>query len=179
VQVPIPSLQQSWRTLMARAVIAILVGLFALLDPHGLWLVLAVLFAYFAICDGLLHVVVGWRETPRAWFWVALGVFELGMGLWIAFRPGIALSTFMVFLGVWAVIRGLLEIQLGLILRRTVPGEFWLIFSGLASVVLGVLLFLQPTLGLVATSWLFGGYAVLAGLLGIVLALKVRRIAAP
>lgn len=178
VQVPIPSLQQSWRTLMARAGMAILVGLFALLDPHGLWVVLAVLFAFFAICDGLLHIAVGWRETPRAWLWVVFGVFELAMGLWVAFQPGIALRTFMLLLGVWAVIRGLMEIQLGLVLRRRVPGEFWLIFSGLASVGLGVLLFVQPTLGLVATAWLFGGYAVLAGLLGILLALKVRRLAA-
>ena len=177
MQVPIPSLKQSWRTLMARAVIAILVGLFALLDPHGLWVVLAVLFAFFAICDGLLHVAMGWRESPRAWSWVALGAFELAMGLWVAFQPGLALRTFMLLLGVWAVVRGLLEIQLGLVLRRRVPGEFWLIFSGLASVVLGVLLFLQPALGLVATSWLFGGYALLAGVLGILLALKVRRIA--
>ncbi len=151
--------------------------LFALLDPQGLWVVLAVLFAFFAICDGLLHVVVGWRESPRGWWWVAFGVFELAMGLWVALQPGIALRTFMVLLGIWAVIRGLLEIQLGLVLRRRVPGEYWLIFSGLASVVLGVLLFVQPALGLVAAAWLFGGYALLAGLLGVLLALKVRRLA--
>jgi uncharacterized membrane protein HdeD (DUF308 family) len=155
----LPSLQKRWRSLLLRGVIAVLVGIYALVDPQGLWVALAVLFAFFAICDGMLRVVVGWNETPRAWLWVAWGAFEVAMGLAAALWPGIALRTLVVLMGIWAVIRGLMEIQLAVQLRREVRGEGWLLFSGLGSVLLGLLLFLQPVLGLVAAGWLFGGYA--------------------
>lgn len=59
-------------------------------------------------------------------------------------------------------------------LRKEITGEWRLILAGLASVVFSVLLMAQPGAGALALLWLIATYAVIFGVLLVVLAFKVR-----
>jgi uncharacterized membrane protein HdeD (DUF308 family) len=59
-------------------------------------------------------------------------------------------------------------------LRKEIDGEWMLILAGLASVVFGVLLMAQPGAGALALIWLIGSYAIVFGVLLVLLAFKAR-----
>ena len=55
------------------------------------------------------------------------------------------------------------------------PDEWGLIVGGIASVVFGVLLAVWPKDGLVALVWIFGAFALVFGIMQLVLANRVRK----
>ena len=75
----------------------------------------------------------------------------------------------------WAVVTGILEIIVAIVLRRELRGEWMLALTGVLSVALGVVLALQPTAGAIAVVWIIGAYAILLGTVLIFLGFRVRR----
>ncbi|MFI4891550.1 MAG: DUF308 domain-containing protein [Steroidobacterales bacterium] len=59
-------------------------------------------------------------------------------------------------------------------MRKEIEGEWWLILAGLASVVFGVLLMARPGAGALSVLWLIASYAIVFGVLLVILAFKVR-----
>jgi uncharacterized membrane protein HdeD (DUF308 family) len=74
----------------------------------------------------------------------------------------------------WAIATGILQIVAAILLRKELRGEWLLILSGILSLVLGVLLAIQPQAGAIALVWLIGAYAILFGVLLIALAFRLR-----
>ena len=99
---------------------------------------------------------------------VAIGASS---GLFFATALGL-----LIMIAAWAIVTGILEIVAAIKLRKEIKGEWLLIVAGLCSVVFGVLLMLMPGAGaLVLVLWI-GAYALVFGLLLMVLAFKVRRL---
>ncbi|MGH7802135.1 MAG: DUF308 domain-containing protein [Thermodesulfobacteriota bacterium] len=71
-------------------------------------------------------------------------------------------------------LRGIFEIVAAIELRKQIEGEWFLIFAGIASVLFGVLMVLWPGAGALAVLWLIGIFAVIFGVIIIVLAFKLR-----
>jgi uncharacterized membrane protein HdeD (DUF308 family) len=59
-------------------------------------------------------------------------------------------------------------------LRKVISGEWWLILAGLLSVAFGVWLVAQPNQGALAVLYAIGIYAVVFGVLLVILAFRVR-----
>jgi uncharacterized membrane protein HdeD (DUF308 family) len=78
---------------------------------------------------------------------------------------------------VWAIATGVLEIVAAIRLRDEIEGEWLLALGGLASVVFGVLLLARPGAGALAVLWLIGAYAIVFGVLLVVLGLRARGFA--
>ena len=55
-----------------------------------------------------------------------------------------------------------------------IANEWLLILSGVVSIIFGILLIAQPGAGAIAIVWLLGAYALLFGLLTLMLALRLR-----
>jgi uncharacterized membrane protein HdeD (DUF308 family) len=90
--------------------------------------------------------------------------------------PGLTALGLLIMIAAWAIVTGILEIIAAIKLRKEIKREWLLILAGLCSVVFGVLLMLMPGPGaLVLVLWI-GAYALVVGLLFIVLAFKVRRL---
>jgi uncharacterized membrane protein HdeD (DUF308 family) len=75
--------------------------------------------------------------------------------------------------GVWAMITGVLEIVAAVHLHRA-HGEWLLIASGVLSVVFGLMLVVAPGLGMLTLVWIIGGYAIVFGLIMLILAFRLR-----
>ena len=71
---------------------------------------------------------------------------------------------------------GCLKLQPGIRLRKEIEGEFWLILGGILSLVFGVFLLLRTGVGALAVVWLIGGYAIVFGIVAIMLSFRLRAL---
>ena len=162
----------SWWTFLLRGIAAVLFAIAAFVWP-GLTLTVLVLFwGAFALVDGVVAIAAGARA--RWWSVLFLGVIGVLAGLVALFMPGITALALVLVIASWAVLRGILEIAAAMRLRRELTGEWLLVLGGAASVVLGILMFLFPGAGALAVVWLIGLQALIAGIVLIALAFRLR-----
>lgn len=168
-----PVLGRRWWMLLIRGVLAILFGLAAFTWPSLTLLVLITIFGIYAFIDGVLALVIGIHA--RWWILVAVGVAGILIGLIAFFRPGLTALTLLLFIAVWAVLRGAIELFAAVQLRKVIANEWALIIAGLCSVAFGVLLFARPAAGALAVIWIIGAYALIVGVFLVLLAFRVKR----
>jgi uncharacterized membrane protein HdeD (DUF308 family) len=75
----------------------------------------------------------------------------------------------------WAVFTGILEIAAAIRLRHEITNEWFLALGGILSIGLGILLFLQPVAGSLAIIWMIAGYALVFGILLVILGIRLRN----
>jgi uncharacterized membrane protein HdeD (DUF308 family) len=173
------ALSRTWWMLLLRGVAAIVFGTLLWVMPGLSLTVLVLLFGGFAFVDGILGcwIAVAGRKDYEDW-WVLLlwGLVGLGAGIMTFLTPDAAAVALVFLIAAWSIATGILEIVLAIRLRREIEGEWLLLLGGLASVLLGVILFLQPGAGALALVWVIGAYTIIHGLDLIVLAFRTRRI---
>jgi uncharacterized membrane protein HdeD (DUF308 family) len=171
-------LLRNWWVVLLRGVFAIVLGLISLLAPGLTLEVLVLIFAIYAIADGALAIVAGVRAAERHERWGALileGILGVAAGAVMLALPGATLVFLVVFLGAWAIVTGVVLLAAAIRLRR-MHGEWLLVANGIVSLLLGAVLFLSPITGIVVLSWWIGFYALVFGILLIVLAFRLRRL---
>lgn len=174
-------LNRSWWMLLLRGLAAIAFGVLAWLQPGLSLASLVLLFGAYSIVDGVLGswtAIVGRHDHENWWVLLLDGLLGIGIGILTFLAPGITALALLYYIAVWAVATGVLEIVAGVRLRKEIQGELWLVLAGLASVVFGVLLMAQPGVGALSVLWLIASYALVFGVLLVILAFKVRGFAA-
>jgi uncharacterized membrane protein HdeD (DUF308 family) len=171
-------LARTWWLVLARGLAAILFGALALLWPHLTLVILVVLYAVYALSDGvfaLAEALRGGGLIPR-WWLVLVGAGNLGAGAAALAWPQLTAILLIVLIGASAVARGLFEIVGAIQMRKVIDNEWTLIASGTISVLFGVGVMLAPRAGAVALAWLIGVWAIALGVLIVALALRLRRL---
>lgn len=171
------ALSQYWWLVVLRGVLGILFGLAAFVWPGITWLTLLILFGIYAIVDGLIAVGTGLartRETSRWWVFLLEGLISIGAGVVALLFPALATMVLIYVIASWAIITGVLEIAAAIRLRHEIANEWFLALGGVVSIGLGVLLFLRPLAGSVAIIWIIGAYALLFGILMVILGFRLR-----
>jgi len=88
--------------------------------------------------------------------------------------PGLTALVLVYFIAAWHVLRGVSEIVVAIRLREESRGEGWLIAAGVLSVLCGLILCARPGAGAGALIWVVGSFAVLLGIMRIVLGIKLK-----
>jgi uncharacterized membrane protein HdeD (DUF308 family) len=170
-------LGRNWWALAVRGVVAVLFGVIAFVQPGITLTALVLLFGAYAIVDGIFAIIAAVRaaEHHERWWALALqGIVDLLAGV-IAFVWPAATALALLFLvAFWAIVTGVLEIIAAIRLRREIEGEWLLILSGVLSVLFGGVLLALPAAGLLVIVWWIGAYAIVSGVVMIVLAFKLR-----
>jgi uncharacterized membrane protein HdeD (DUF308 family) len=123
--------------------------------------------------------MASWRSWPargRAWPLILIGVLGVAAGLLTFFYPGVTAVVLLSLIAAWAVVRGLFEIATAIQLRKLITNEWVLILSGLLSILFGAVLLLNPAAGALAVVWLIGAYALVFGIMLIVLAFRLHSL---
>jgi len=170
-------LANNWWALAVRGGLAILFGIVTLVWPGISLTALVLLFAAFALVDGILAIVAGVRGFRRDQRWGAFllqGILGIAVAVLTVFWPAITALALVLLIAAWAIVTGILEIVAAVRLRREIRGEWLLALAGVASIAFGVLLVLNPGAGALALLWLIGAYAIVFGLLLIGLAFRLR-----
>ena len=172
------SLSQNWWLVVLRGVLAILFGILAFVWPAITWLTLIVMFGVYAIVDGIIAIVTGFsrtRESSRWWMFLLEGLLGIVAGIVALIWPGLASLVLIYMIASWAVVTGILEIAAAIRLRNEITNEWMLGLGGLVSIILGVVLFLEPVAGGLAIIWTIAAYALIFGVLLVILGFRLRN----
>lgn len=174
----VSSLSQNWWLVVLRGVLAILFGILAFVWPALTWLTLIIMFGVYAIVDGVIAVIAGLSHTqdsPRWWTFLLEGLLGIGAGVIALILPELTTLVLIYMIASWAVMTGILEIAAAIRLRNEIINEWMLGLGGLVSIGLGILLFLQPAAGGLAIIWTLAGYALIFGILLVILGFRLRN----
>ena len=172
------SLSQNWWLVVLRGVLAILFGVLAFVWPSITWLTLIVMFGVYAIVDGIIAIVSGLsrtKESSRWWTFLVEGILGIGAGIVALVWPGLTSLVLIYMIASWAIITGILEIAAAIRLRNEITNEWVLGLGGLVSIGLGVLLFFEPVAGGLAIIWTIAAYALIFGVLLVILGFRLRN----
>jgi uncharacterized membrane protein HdeD (DUF308 family) len=169
-------LTRNWWMLVLRGVAALLFGILAFTRPGITLGALVLLFGVYALVDGVLALIAVFARQAAAPRWMLMleGIVGLAAAAAAFFMPGLTAITLLYLIACWAMLTGILEIVAAIALRKQLTGEFWLILSGIASFVFGLVLVARPGAGAIAVIWLIGGYAIVFGFFLLMLGLRMR-----
>ena len=173
-------LKRGWWLLVLRALAAIAFGVLTWIQPAISLAALVLLFGVYALADGILGVWLAISgRTMNEYWWVLLlaGLVGIGAGILTFAAPGITALALLFYIAVWAIATGVLQLVAAVRLRREISGEWWLILAALASVAFGVILLARPAAGALAVLSLIAAYAIVFGVLQLLLAFKVKSFA--
>lgn len=169
-------LARNWWAVALRGAVAILFGLVALFVPGAVLLTLALLFAAYLLVDGILGMVAAALAASHHARWGLLlfeALVNVAVGAVAAVFPAAAVAGFVLLIGAWALITGVLVIGASMRLHVS-HGRWWLAFAGIVSVVWGGLLLMAPFMGAVVLTWWLGAYAIVFGIMLLVLGFRLR-----
>jgi uncharacterized membrane protein HdeD (DUF308 family) len=168
----------NWWLLALRGLVAVLFGVLAFMWPGATLITLVWLFGAFALVNGILSLVLA-AKTPKGYPKVGSLIFGglLGIlaGLLAFVMPGITALGLLILIAAWAIVTGIMELVAAVRLRKIINNEWLLVLAGIASVVFGVLLLFQPTAGALVLIWWIGAWALLSGILLMILAFRMRN----
>jgi uncharacterized membrane protein HdeD (DUF308 family) len=122
---------------------------------------------------------IGMRQMDRWWLIVLEGAAGIILSLLTFRSPDITALIVLSFIAAWSIITGIFEIATAARLRKMIPNEWLMILSGVVSIIFGILLIAQPSVGAIAIVWLLGAYALLFGILTLLLAFRLRGMRNP
>jgi uncharacterized membrane protein HdeD (DUF308 family) len=176
-----PSLAKKiWIFAIIRGVLGIIFGLIALFAPIATAVVLAIVIGAWAIVDGVFDIIeaIRHRGSSSMALRIVWGAVSILFGILVLVWPGMSLGVLVIFVGIWAIIIGVLEIMAS-IRHRAVPNSGWVwgIIGGALAILFGILVLIRPGAGLVSIIWIIGIWAVVWGITLIVLGVQLRRAA--
>jgi uncharacterized membrane protein HdeD (DUF308 family) len=174
-------LHRSWWMLLLRGLAAIAFGLLVWFRPGISLALLLLLFGIYTLVDGVLGIwaaIAGRRDHEHWWVLLLTGLLGVIVGVLTFVAPGVTAIALLFYIAIWAIGTGTLQIVAAVRLRREIEGEWMLILAGLVSVVFGLVLIARPGVGVLTLLWLIAVYAVLYGVLLLVLSFRVRRFGA-
>jgi len=167
----------NWAMLSARGGLALLFGLAVLIRRQPTLGELVVLFAAYAVLDGVCALAWAFRATTVRFEWwpVALeAAVSIVLGVLALAWPFVPHRTIEVIAG-WGIITGILEILVAARLPRDLAGHWLLGTGGGASIFLGLLVWLLSHADVIAVARAIGLYALLFGVLVSLAAIRLRR----
>jgi uncharacterized membrane protein HdeD (DUF308 family) len=173
-------LSRHWWLLLLRGLAAIIFGVLTWTQPGISLAALVLLFGAYSMVDGIFATwaaIAGAKDHDFRWVLVLEGLLGIGVGILTFVAPGITALALLFYIAIWAIATGVLEIAAAIRLRKEIKNEWVLVLAGLASVLFGFVLAMHPGAGALTLLWLIASYAVVFGVLLVVLAFKTRRFA--
>jgi uncharacterized membrane protein HdeD (DUF308 family) len=175
----IETLKRHWWVPVLRGIAAIVFGVIAFVYPGLTVAVLVLLFGAWVLVDGVFRIVgaIGHRASDPDWGWqLVIGILGIIIGFLTFHAPAITALALVIYIAAWALMIGATEIALAFKLRREIKGEWFLILMGLLSIVFAIMLLWNPLPGALALVWLIASYAIVFGILGIILGFRLRSL---
>jgi uncharacterized membrane protein HdeD (DUF308 family) len=168
-----------WGWVLAYGVLTLLAGVIVLAWPSETLLVLAVLFGIQLIVSGIFRFVAALASTDLTGgtrvMLALLGVLSIIIGLWAVRHVVITLVALVVFLGIFWVVNGLIEIFTA-VAHREMPDRGWSILMGVLSIIAGLIVLAFPGLTLLGLAVILGIWLLVFGILEIMAAFRLRRL---
>jgi uncharacterized membrane protein HdeD (DUF308 family) len=171
-------LTDHWWVWLVRGILAIILAVLAFAQPGATLEAFTLLLGAYFVIDGVISFVHGLGQQPEGqsrWPLLIWGVVAILAGVSIFARPLVAsVLALTLVVGFWAIVIGVMEIVAGIRLREEIDSEWWLILAGTASIVFGVLIWINPLAGALSIAYLIGIWALLVGVCDLILGLRIK-----
>lgn len=168
-------LERNWWAIGLRGVVAVLVGVSALLRPAASLLLLVTLFGAWWIVDGVFTILaaeVGASDRLQWWPLLVEGGAGLVLGATVYLLPGMTTLALVLFIAAWFVVTGLFRVIAAARLRSEATEEWLMMFSGYVTLVFAAAVWVLPSAGAVGMVVGIGAFALVLGLMHLVLAMR-------
>ena len=149
-------LADHWWSVGLRGILGILFGLICLLTPGLAVSVFVILFSAYMLVDGAFAIAAGIKAARNGERWGLLmveGLVDIAAGVVAFIWPAITLVALVWLIAIWAIVSGALMLAAAFTLNRD-HGRWWLALGGIASLVFGILLVIEPLIGAVVADHL-------------------------
>jgi len=162
------------------SVLMIVAGLLAMVVPPAAGVAVVFIVAWLLVVSGGAHLVFAWyTRTTGGFIWeLLLGIVYVLIGVYVLLHPVVGLASLTLALAFYLFAEGILELLLGFLLRA-MPGSGWLLFDGIITLILAIMIWRAwPS----STEWVIGtlvGISMLfSGVCRLMLSLAARRLVA-
>ena len=164
-------------SLILLGVLAVIVGIIAIVWPGVTILALVILFAIYAFIDAGLQAMRAFssRSAGPVIGHLLLALVDLAAGVIALVWPKPTALVLVIVVAAWALVGGFFEIFAAFQSGETAGTRTLFILGGLVSILFGVLLFARPGVGAVTLALLFGLFALIYGFWQITMGIEVRR----
>jgi uncharacterized membrane protein HdeD (DUF308 family) len=171
-----------WGALAIRGMLTVLFGIAAVFWPGETLVTLVYLFGGYVVATGIVNQVMGltnWGGGGDT-FWtrilmLLLGAAEVGVGVYLLRHPKVSFATLILLIGLTLIVRGIIDLGVGIFARGGALYKTVMIFGGLLAGLAGILLLFQPVASGIAFVWILGIYALITGPLLIALAFEAKN----
>ena len=146
-------------------VLLLITGFLALIAPFAAGLSIALLVGVLFIISGLAQLVIVFKAGSfgRGLLLAVLALLSLVAGVYMVMQPVAALATLTLFLAGYFIASGVIE-AIGAFGAKPASGWGWLLFGGIVSILLGVMIWRQfPLSGAWAIGTLVGVRMIMSG----------------
>jgi uncharacterized membrane protein HdeD (DUF308 family) len=174
-------LSDNWWLFLLRGIAAIVFGLLSFVWPDVALVTLVLLYGVFVLADGvcaLMAAVLGRPAIAGRWWLIIVGLLGIAAGVLTLMLPGITALVLLFCIAAWAVVTGILQIIGAILLRKEIENEWFLILTGVLSLIFGIALILMPGAGILGLIWLVAAYAIAYGFAMIAFSFRLRRLKA-
>ena len=173
-------LGKHWGWLFAYGILTLIAGLVVLVWPGETLLVLAVLFGIQLIVSGIFRFVAALASDDLTGgtrvLLALLGVLSIIIGLWAVRHVLLTLLALIVFLGIYWVISGVIDIFTS-IAHRQMPSRGWTALTGVLSLIAGLIVLAYPGLSLYGLAVILGVWLIIFGVMEMTSAFRLRSAA--
>ncbi len=174
VEVSVPK----WWSFLLRGIAALFFGIIVLAWPKSTTQVLVLVFGIFVLAAGVAAVAATVAEAKRGdKFFMSLlvAVVCLIIGVLVLAQPEAGTKTILYLIAAWAIIYGIMIVMSGFEAPKGDSNLKWiLVLTGVASIIIGIILFAVPGLGLWAIILIIGIYAIVQGILLCTASFRIR-----
>jgi uncharacterized membrane protein HdeD (DUF308 family) len=160
-------------------VIAIILGMLAMLAPGLTGISIAILVGVIVLAGGIVRIIWAFQAASfgKGLLMLLIGGLTLLCGIALIVNPLFASGVLTIMLAVYFIIDGICEITAGSRLRPA-PGWGWMLFGGIVSILLGMMIWAQfPLSGAWAIGILLGIKLFFVGLIMVTGGSAVRAVA--
>ena len=154
---------------IALGILLIVLGVVAIAFPVLMTITAKIFLGWMFLIGGVLQIIHAFSTRDwKGFLWnVLIGVLYVVVGAWLAFFPLTGVLTLTILIAILFVVEGVMKTMMGFNLGSD-EGRLWVIVSGIAAIILGILLFVDLpgsalwAIGLlVGINFLFSGIAFL------------------
>ena len=170
---------KNWWSLAFNGVIALLYGVLAIFIPGDTLLTIITWFGIIVLIIGiavLIGVINNIRNNYPYVNDLVLSVVTIAIGALLAFYTQNSISIFVIVIGAWAIILGIVQIYLMSKLESNDKSKNTFLINGIVSVVFGVILLFNPFATAKAMVIISGVMAFFIGVVLIIIALKMKNL---
>ncbi|HZR50205.1 MAG TPA: HdeD family acid-resistance protein [Streptosporangiaceae bacterium] len=165
-----------WQALISAGAVAFVLGLIVLVWPGATLLVVALLFGCYLVLSGVMSLIEGLSDrhadSAMRIAYIVLGVLGVMLGLFCLRRIDVTVVLLAFLLSAFWIMRGVLDLASA---SRDVAGRGLRVFTGVLSLIAGVLVLFWPGITLTVLLTFAGCWLLIYGIMLATLGLGLRR----